>query len=139
MTALLDTSFLFALADTSDRHHRAALEVARHLTDPLILPTLVLPEICYLLASRLGHSAMRRFLRELIASDTFLEPVDLADLKRIHEILDQYADSRLDFVDAVIVAIAERRNVRRILTLDRRHFGMIRPRHCAYFQILPAL
>ncbi len=78
MNILLDTSFLFALADASDRNHARVLDVARHVTAPLILPLPVLPEICYLLASRLGHAAMRRFLHELAASDTVLEPMDRA-------------------------------------------------------------
>ncbi|MDJ1182374.1 hypothetical protein PMH09_04135 [Roseofilum sp. BLCC_M143] len=44
---------------------------------------------------------------------------------------------RLDFVDASIAAVAERINVTRILTLDRRDFTILRPRHCDYFEILP--
>lgn len=137
MSVLLDTSFLFALADASDRHHNRVLDVARNLGEPLILPLPVLPEICYLLASRLGHAAMRRFLAQLASSDTLLEPIDRADLRRIGHILEQYADSRLDFCDAAIIAIAERQEVVRILTLDRRDFLMVRPRHCSHFQVLP--
>ena len=53
------------------------------------------------------------------------------------EILEEYADSRLDFVDATIVALAERLNITRVLTLDRRDFSIIRPAHCSYFEILP--
>ncbi len=137
MSVVLDTSFLYALADDSDRNHIRVLDVASSLTEPLILPLPVLPEICYLLASRLGHFAMRRFLSELVASDTLLEPTDRADLRRANELLEQYADSRLDFVDAAIVAIAERRDVTRVLTLDHRDFSMVRPRHCAHFELLP--
>ncbi|MEI2690592.1 MAG: hypothetical protein V9H69_13160 [Anaerolineae bacterium] len=37
-----------------------------------------------------------------------------------------------------IVAIAERLKAQRILTLDRRHFGLMRPRHCTAFEILPS-
>jgi predicted nucleic acid-binding protein len=59
VSVLLDTSGLYALADSSDRHHSRVLEVARSISEPLILAMPVLPEICYLLASRLGHSAMR--------------------------------------------------------------------------------
>jgi hypothetical protein len=137
MSALLDTSFLFALANTTDRNHAHVLSVARTLPDPLLLPVSVLPEICYLLASRLGHAAMRRFVQELTKSNTVLEPITLADLQRVSEVLEQYADSRLDFVDATLVAIAERRNITRILSLDRRDYSIIRPRHCSYFEILP--
>ena len=137
MNALLDTSFLFALADTSDRNHARVLEVARNLTDSLILPLPVLPEICYLLASRLGHVAMRCFLDELASSDTAIESIDKADLQRVVEILDRYSDSKIDFVDATTIAVSERRNVTRILTLDRRDFSIVRPRHCDYLQKFP--
>ena len=41
------------------------------------------------------------------------------------------------FVDALIAATAERLNVKRLLTLDRRDFQLIRPRHCDGFELLP--
>ena len=135
--ALLDTSFLFALADSSDRNHRRVLGAVEDLTGSLLLPVPVLPEICYLLASRLGHEAMRRFLQELAASDIGLRSIEHADLERINELLEQYADSHLDFVDAALVTIAERHAVTRVLTLDRRDFGMIRPKHCDHFDLIP--
>lgn len=137
MAALLDTSFLFALSDTNDGNHERVSQVAQTLSEPLLLPVSVLPEICYLLASRLGHVAMRRFVEELSVSDTELEPLNRDDLKRAGEILNQYADSKLDFVDATIVAIAERRNITRLLSLDRRDYSIIRPAHCSFFEILP--
>lgn len=40
----------------------------------------------------------------------------------MHEILEQYADSQLDFTDAALVTIAERLNITRVHTLDRRDF-----------------
>ena len=131
MTAILDTSFLLATTNTKDRNHN------RVLTEPLILPVSVIPEVCYLIATRLGYRAMRQFLKQLIASNTILESITTADLQRVTEILDTYIDSQLDFVDATIVAIAERRNITQILTLDRRDFTISRPKHCPYFEILP--
>ncbi|MCZ7672846.1 MAG: hypothetical protein M5U34_39850 [Chloroflexi bacterium] len=59
------------------------------------------------------------------------------DLMRINNLLTQYGDAELDFVDAAIVTLAERYHVRQILTVDRRDFLIIRPQHCAYFEILP--
>lgn len=137
MTAILDTSFLLAMTNSKDRNHPQVVNVARTINDPLILPIPVLPEVCYLIASRLGHRAMRLFLKKLVANDTILESITLSDLQRVTEILDKYADSRLDFVDATIIAIAERRNITRVLTLDRRDFTIVRPKHCAYFEVLP--
>jgi predicted nucleic acid-binding protein len=137
MTAILDTSFLFALTDNSDRNHARVLALAQTISEPLVLPTVVLPEVCYLIASRLGHQTMRRFLLQLAASDTQLKTLSPKDLERVNEILEQYADSQLDFTDAAIVALAERSNITRLLTLDRRDFTLVRPKHCDYFELLP--
>lgn len=137
MTAILDTSFLFALSDRSDRNHSRVLTVAQTIRNRLILPTVVLPEACYLIGSRLGHKAMRDFLVNLPSRDLQLEALSIEDLARMTEILEQYTDSQLDFVDAAVVALAERMNVTRILTLDRRDFSIVRPRHCEYFELLP--
>lgn len=137
MIAILDTSFLFALTDKCDRNHTHVFLVAQTLQDSLILPTVVIPEVSYLIGSRLGHQAMRVFLANLTTSNLQIESLSIDDLVRVTEILEQYADSQLDFVDSAIVALAERLNITRILTLDRRDFTMIRPRHCEYFELLP--
>lgn len=137
MTAILDTSFLFALANRKDLNHARVLEVIQALDEPLLLPCVVIPEVCYLIASRLGHPKMRKFLNDLSTTNIRLEPITGSDLARIHEILDQYADAQLDFVDTAIMTIAERENITRVFTLDRRDFSLVRPKHCDYFEILP--
>ena len=137
MTAILDTSFLFALTDQSDRNHQRVLAIAQTTNERLVLPVVVLPEICYLIASRLGHTAMRRFVASMTPNAVQIESVIPEDWGRIHQILAVYADNRLDFTDAAIVAIAERLAITRIYTLDRRDFSIIRPKHCDYFELFP--
>jgi predicted nucleic acid-binding protein len=137
MTVVIDTSFLFALTDRSDRNHQRVLAIAQSTNETLVLPLVVLPEICYLVASRLGHQAMRQFVAQLTPEAFQLEAVTAQDLVRVHEILEQYSDSQLDFTDAAIVAIAERLNITRVYTLDRRDFSMICPSHCNYFELMP--
>jgi uncharacterized protein len=88
-------------------------------------------------AKRLGHQAMRHFVSSLTTKAVQIESVTLEDLIRINKILEQYADSQLDFTDATIVAIAERLMISRIYTLDRRDFSIIRPNHGDYFELLP--
>lgn len=80
---------------------------------------------------------MRHFVSSLATGTVQIEQVAPEDLIRTHQILEQYADSQLDFTDAAIVALAERLNVTRVYTLDRRDFSMIRPKHCDYFELLP--
>jgi uncharacterized protein len=123
MTAILDTSFLFALADKSDRNHQRVFTVAQNENEALILPIVVLPEICYLISSRLGHQAMRHFVLSLTTQAIQIESVTSEDLARAHEILEQYADSQLDFTDAAIVALTERL-ITRVYTLDHRDLVM---------------
>lgn len=137
MQAMLDTGFVYALVDDDDAQHARVSAVAQTLIASLILPVSVLPEVCYLIGSRLGHAAMRRFLGEVTAWNIQLETITAHDLARVTQVLDQYADARLDFVDATLVAIAERLNITTILTVDRRDFSIIRPRHCPYFELLP--
>ncbi len=130
MPTLVDTGYLYALADKKDQYHERALEVARTLSDQLVLPVTVLPEICYLIDSRLGHAAMREFVDRVPAA-LQIEGLNQADLER-------YADARIDFVDATLFAIAERLNITRILTTDHRHFRLFRPKHCAAFELMPS-
>ncbi len=137
MTAILDTSFLFALTDRDDRNHQRVVRIAQSLNEPLVLPVVVLPEICYLIASRLGHQAMRQFVSSISLNTVQIESLTRQDLVRVHEILERYADNQLDFTDAAIVAIAERLNITRVYTLDRRDFSIVRPSHCDYFELFP--
>jgi predicted nucleic acid-binding protein len=51
--------------------------------------------------------------------------------------MDQYADGALGFVDACIIALAERLRITRVLTPDQRRFRFMRPRHCTAFEIVP--
>ena len=58
-----------------------------------------------------------------------------ADLRRCAELLATY--DFLGFVDASVVAVAERLKLRSIATTDRRDFGRVRPRHVRAFELLP--
>ncbi|HEX6383943.1 MAG TPA: PIN domain-containing protein [Anaerolineae bacterium] len=137
MAVLVDTSFLFALTNENDKSHAACVTTAQTIKTRLIVPVTVLPEITYLLDVRLGHHAMRQFVKQMANPGWMLESLDESDLVRAGQMLEKYSDNRLDFVDATIVAIAERLNVKRILTLDQRHFRVIRPLHSPSFELLP--
>ncbi len=137
MTAIVDTSFLVSLINPREQHHQACVAVARQLRERLVIPQVVLPEACYLVDKYVGDSAMRAMVRQLTLPEWNLEPLQEGDMARVVVLLDQYQDQRLDFVDACIVAMAERLRARRVLTLDRRHFSLVRLQHGATFEILP--
>ena len=135
--ALVDTNVLFALATPNDANHQRCLEAIGDSRAQLFVPVTVLPEIAYLLDKRFGHHVMRAFIRQVHVTNWDVVQLYADDVARAVDLLDQYADSRLDFVDATMVAIAERLNIETIFTMDVRHFRLIRPRHVAHFQLLP--
>ncbi len=98
---------------------------------------LVITEVTYLLATRLGARAEVRFLGDLAGGALTPLDVEPADWLRIAELVARYADLPLGTVDASIVAAAERLDVATIATFDRRHFGVVRPRHANVFDLVP--
>lgn len=139
MSILVDTGGLVALGDRRDPFHawfRRFFTVDARLF-PLIVPVTVLPEVDYWVSQRADPHAAIRLMEQIAASDVHVEYLQPVDFPRIIGLMRQYADNSIGFVDASVVAVAERLNVRTVLTLDRRHFGTIRSRHCAALEILP--
>ena len=101
------------------------------------MPLLVVAEVAYLLASRLSTDAEVRFLGDFAAGNLLAEPVAAADWLRIAELVSTYRDLPLGTVDASVVAVAERRKITSVATLDRRHFSVARPTHAPAFDIVP--
>lgn len=101
------------------------------------MPTLVITEVVYLLATRLGTEPEVRFLGDLADGAFSIESVAPGDWLRIAELVARYRDLPLGTVDASVVATAERLGVTEIATVDRRHFTVVRPAHVAAFTLLP--
>lgn len=137
---LCDTGPLVAAALSNDDDHRACVDLLTglHLARrPLLLPAPVTAEVGYLLAREAGAAVEAMFLRSVADGD--FEPVDLvaADYDRMGDLVAQYADLPLGTTDAAVIALAERLGVTDVATLDRRHFGVVRPRHVAALTLLP--
>lgn len=105
-TAIADTGFVVALLNRNDPQHRA---VAAIYTQPqsIILPQTVLAEVAYLVGRDAGITTVIAFLQGLASCRLQLTPLISQDIERIAKVLQQYQDSRVDFVDASVMAIAE--------------------------------
>ncbi len=133
MAIIADTGGVLVLFDQSHPKHQATVE---SLDERLIVPSLILPEIDYL-SRRLPRGAMRAFMSSLLTQEFEYFELDLPDLQRANEIMNQYADANVGLVDAAVVAVAERLNINRILTIDQRHFSMFKPRNLGFLELLP--
>lgn len=134
---MVDAGPLYAYVDADDHYHRAFLDLLLGHPGPLVVPALVITEVCYLLGTRLGAEAEVRFNGDLASGELTVEPAPAGDWLRIAELVYRYRDLSLGTVAASVVAAAERLRVTTILTLDRRHFSVVRPRHTPRFEILP--
>ncbi len=135
MPILADTGILYALADEDDAWHGRALDWVTSVRELLLVPVTVLPEVTYLLNSRLGPDAERKFITSLVARELEVEGLRGRDLERAAELMDRYPD--LGFTDLSVAAIAERLKVTTIATTDRRHFARIVPSHVRAFHLAP--
>ena len=129
MTVIADTGALYALVDRSDAWHARVVAWWTRNREPVVVPVSVLPEVTYLLQSRIGAAAEIGFVQAIVDGEFTIESVEADDFERAVNIMQQYADLPLGFVDATVVAVAERLESREILTTDRRHFGVVRPQH----------
>ncbi len=123
--------------DADDTHHADSLRLLREHPGPILVPQLVVTEVTYLLATRLGTAAEVRFLGDLSSGALAPVAVEPGDWLRIAELVAKYADLPLGAVDASVAVAAERLGLRTIATFDRRHFGVVRPRHVDAFELVP--
>ena len=135
---VVDAGPIVAAAATRDRHHEDSVELLTGAARPLVIPTLVVTEVAYFLSDRIGSSAERAFAGSLARGELVVEPVEPGDWERIAELVDDYADLPLGIVDASVVAVCERLGATTLATLDRRHFSVVRPRHCPALTLVPA-
>ena len=137
MDVLADTGYIYALVQPRDRLHQAALDYYLNTSDRILLPAPVLTEFSLLAHRAGGNTAVVAGGRAVRQSRAALTDPLAEDYDRAIAILEKYADSRIDFVDATIMAMAERLKLTRILTFDHRDFSLYRPSHTKQFELLP--
>ncbi|WP_330286230.1 PIN domain-containing protein [Streptomyces sp. NBC_00576] len=128
MTVLIaDTSGLYAYYDGSDREHaecRKAVAAAAHL----VVTPLVLAELDCLLTTRIGpeaaHGALAH-IRDRVAVRRYAVPEMEPHLSTALVTMRRYP--QIGLTDTMNVVMASEYHTDSILTLDRRHFRMVRP------------
>jgi len=134
---VVDTGPLVAAALVGDPDHESCRSFFESTGNTLVVPDLVIPEVSYLLAAGARHAVEAEFLRSLSGRRLVVEHATEADLARAATLVETYADLRLGTVDSTVVAVAERLGATEIVTLDRRHFSVVRPQHVSAFTLLP--
>ena len=135
---LLVTSGLLAAIDASQTHHRAARRALEAAPPPWVLSPFVLAELDYLLATRVGSHAERALLGEVARGVYRLESFEGDDIGQAERVLAKHQDMDIGLADASLVVLANRYGVRDLLSLDERHFRVLRGPGGRPFRLLPA-
>jgi predicted nucleic acid-binding protein len=133
---LIDAGPLVALVHADDQDHRRCVETSQRLHGRLVTTWPPLTEAMYLLS--FSPDAQNALFAMIERGALCLTDIEAHEMGRVRALMSRYRDLPMDFADATLVHVAERENLRRIFTLDRRDFSVYRvgPRGRA-FTVLP--
>jgi len=121
---LVDAGPLVALVDADDQHHAKCVAALKDFREPMATVWPPLTEAMYLLADL--PQAQEAIWEMLARGALQLLPLDSSDAPRMRELMRKYANRPMDLADAALLRVAERENIRKIFTVDRRDFSVYR-------------
>ena len=137
---IVDTSAILALFDEAYPEHSQIAELATGGSASLVVSPLVVAEADYMLFSRLGDAAARRFANDIASEAYELAEWNAADHAIAVGVMDRFSEPRdyIGVTDAANVVLSDRYRTTDLLTLDQRHFRKLRPLWGAdHFTLLP--
>jgi predicted nucleic acid-binding protein len=134
---VLDTGPILAILDADDPAHPGCVALLEEFHEPLVVVSATLVEIDYWIRKRLQPRVWSTFIDDIAEGAYRMEHLSIDEMKRVVELQEEYRDLDLGMVDAAVMATCEKLGERKVATLDRRHFGTVRPRHADHFEILP--
>ncbi|HEX9362502.1 MAG TPA: PIN domain-containing protein [Candidatus Dormibacteraeota bacterium] len=133
---ILDTGPIVGLLSDDDEHHAAsvaAIGASGRKGRKLCTTWEVVGEAYTLFRMRIARArsaeAALVVLRWAKESGIELLPTEESDHQRAAAILERYGQLRLSYVDALLLAIADRHRIEELITVDLRHFGAVKLAH----------
>jgi len=120
MKGIADTGFLVAFANSADRHHRWAIELAQGIAEPLLTCEAVLAETAFHLRSVSVALAMLRTGLVELAFDCNDHLLQLSALAV------KYGDRDPDLADLCLIRMSEIYPRHSVITVDRQDFRVYR-------------
>jgi uncharacterized protein len=134
---ICDTSGLIAYYVTDDVNHERVSAALNSDPGPFIVSPYVLAELDYLLGMRRGTAVQLAALTELSGGAWELPTCGPADVRAACAVIQRYRDQGIGLADASLVVLAARFKTDRVLTLDHRHFRVLRTIEGAPFAVVP--
>jgi predicted nucleic acid-binding protein len=134
---LIDAGPMVALISASDRHHAACRAALMKIDEPMATVWPAFTEAMYLLRS--SRAAQRALWEMVIRGAIYFLYIDVEHATHMRNLMEKYHDLPMDLADAALVHVAERQDIRRIFTLDRRDFTVYKTNLGRRFTIVPPL
>ena len=134
---IADTSGLIAFFSESGHQHERVASWLDKNDDVMVVSPYVMAELDYLVATRKGVDAELAVLAELSGGAYELATMPTEDVVTAQRVIGRYRDLGVGLADASMVVLAQRYGTRTILTLDHRHFSVLRPLDGGLFKIVP--
>ena len=134
---IADTSGLIAFFSESGPQHEAVAGWVETNDQVLVVSPYVVAEVDYLVATRKGVEAELAVLAELSGGAYELATMDAKAVASARRVVERYRDLGVGVADASLVVLAQRYRTRTVLTLDRKHFSVMRPLDGGTFKIVP--
>ncbi len=120
MKGIADTGFLVAFASREDRHHGWAATLAGQLDGPLLTCEAVLAETAF-------HLRSVSIVLEMIRDGLITVEFDCqANLPRLEELAESYADRNPDLADLCLIRMSELHPRHSVISVDREDFRVYR-------------
>ena len=134
-TLVTDTSVLFAALVTDDRDHERC-EALQFLVR-FGMPAPVVTETCLLAQSTRNDRAAHALLESVVDASVEVMPLEREDYARVGQLLSKYADTGVSFVDASVMAVAERGRGGHDRYARPPPISVVRPGHVGAFNLVP--
>jgi predicted nucleic acid-binding protein len=138
LALVLDTGVVLAAIEPGDDDHVACARLLEQSREDRIVPAPVLVEVEYMMRRTRQVDTFVRFLEDCQREAFLVYELQPVDYARVGALLTTYADLRVGFIDAAVLAVVERLREPKLATLDHRHFSVMRPRHVEALELLPA-
>jgi hypothetical protein len=137
---VVDTSAILALFDEAYAEHAAIAGIVTSDPGPFAVSPMIVAEADYMLFTRLGAAAARRFAADVASEAYELAEWSARDHAAAVDVSNHYGDDKdyIGMADASNVVLADRYGTTRLLSLDQRHFRKLLPlRGGSHFTLLP--
>ena len=117
---LIDAGPLIALFDKKDRYHEKAVEYLRNSPDRFVTSWPVITEVSHMLD--FSVEAQIDFLQWCERGGLRIVDIESEELGRIIKLTQKYSNVPMDLADSTLVVLAERLDIKEIVTIDSDYY-----------------